>query len=96
MLNFIRPILFYPNAVRASEATAVRVEGSQEANGINFALIEPNNYAVSGTVMARRGTPVAGATVIIRNRESGAADSFLSVMDRTGGGHSTTVDEQGP
>ncbi|HWN07871.1 MAG TPA: carboxypeptidase-like regulatory domain-containing protein [Pyrinomonadaceae bacterium] len=61
-------VTYHPAAITVRDATAVRVESGHETTGVNVTLITRNEFSISGTVVRQHdGTPVAGATVVLRN-----------------------------
>jgi len=64
-------VTYHPAAIRVREATSVRVDPGRETSGVNITLVARNAYAVSGSVMRQQdGTAIAGATVLLVNKES--------------------------
>ena len=63
-------VTYHPAAIRMGDATSVRVDSGRETNGVNITLVERNTFSVSGTVMKQDGSPLAGATVLLRNKDA--------------------------
>lgn len=64
-------VTYHPAAIRVRDASAVRVDPGRETGGVNITLVTRKAYAVSGTVMHQQdGTAIAGATVLLVNKES--------------------------
>lgn len=62
---------YYPGAMNLRDATAVRVDSARETSGVNITLVERNAFSVSGNVVRQQdGTPLAGVTVLLRNKDS--------------------------
>lgn len=64
-------VTYHPAAISIRDAMTVRVDPGRESGGVNVTLVTRNSYAVSGTVVRQSdGTPIAGANVVLRNKES--------------------------
>lgn len=61
---------YHPADLRLTDALTVKVDPGRESSGINITLVERKTLSASGSlVRARDGSPVAGAIVILRNKE---------------------------
>lgn len=79
MLGEAQTVTYHPAAMNVRDAMAVRVESGHETTGVNVTLVPRSKFFVSGTVVRQQdGTPVAGATVILRNPNS-EAGGMISV-----------------
>ena len=66
-----RVVTYHPAATSANDATQIRVVPGQETSSVNITLVSRSTYEVSGTVLRQRdGTPIVGATVLLRNRNA--------------------------
>lgn len=64
-------VTYHPAAARVRDATSVRVDPGRETSGVNVTLVARNSFAVSGTVVRQQdGAAIAGATVLLANKES--------------------------
>jgi len=64
-------VTFHPAALRVADALPVKVDAGRESGGVNITLVDRKTLSVSGKlVMARDGSPVSGATVVLRNKDS--------------------------
>ena len=66
-----RVVTYHPAALSVRDAMAVRVESGRETPGVNVTLVSRSTSSVSGIVVKQQdGTPVADATVVLRNQDS--------------------------
>jgi Carboxypeptidase regulatory-like domain len=64
-------ITYHPAASVLSRAQTVHVDAGRETGGVNITLVARNAFKVSGTLLRQRdGTPIAGATVVLKNKEA--------------------------
>jgi hypothetical protein len=64
-------VTYHPAAISVRDALTVRVDPGRETAGVNVTLVNRNAFAVSGTIVRQSdGTPIAGANVVLRNKES--------------------------
>jgi protocatechuate 3,4-dioxygenase beta subunit len=54
---------YFPGTARIADAQRIKVAAGQEATGIDFSLVPGRTAILSGTVTARDGAPLAGASV---------------------------------
>ena len=87
-----RILTYHPAAVRIRDAMSVRVESGHETSGVNITLVERSTFAVAGTVVRQLdGTPMAGVTVILQNKEPETGGAWSVGM----GQRRTRTDSQG-
>lgn len=85
-------VTYHPAATTIQQAQAVRVNPGGEVGGVNITLVTRNAFGVSGTLMRQRdGTPLAGARVLLRNRESDMGGALVPGM----GQRTTFTDSEG-
>jgi hypothetical protein len=71
-------VTYHPSAISVRDAGVVRVVTGGEAGGVNITLVPRSTRSVSGIVMQQRdGTPLVGATVLLRNKESEMGGSLV-------------------
>jgi hypothetical protein len=64
-------VTYHPAASNVSDAAAVHVDAGRETGAVNITLVARSSFTVSGTVVRQRdGTPIGGATVLLRSQES--------------------------
>jgi len=64
-------VTFHPAAIRLSEALKVRVDSARESSGVDITLVERPTLRISGRlILGRDDSPISGATVILRPRDS--------------------------
>jgi Carboxypeptidase regulatory-like domain len=64
-------VTFHPAATRLGDALTVKVDPGRESAGVNITLVERKTLSVSGTLIrGRDGSPVAGAAVVLRNKNA--------------------------
>jgi protocatechuate 3,4-dioxygenase beta subunit len=68
---------YYPGAPDAASAQALSV-GSGQTVGADFTLLSSATYRVWGTVTSENGTPVAGATVLLRDDQTQGGNNSLA------------------
>jgi hypothetical protein len=74
-------VTYHPAAIHVRDAASVRVDPGGETNGVNITLVARNAYAVSGTVLRQQdGTAIAGATVLLANKESELGGALVPGM----------------
>jgi hypothetical protein len=71
---------YFPSTATPSEAQRVKVVAGQEAGGIDITLIAGRAAAISGTVTAMDGAPLAGASVSLAQEISGPFGSLMSMI----------------
>jgi hypothetical protein len=80
-------VTFHPAAIRLADALTVRVDSGRESGGVNITLIDRKSLSVSGKlVTGRDGSPIAGATVVLRGKDSEQTGPLVPGM-----GQRTTV-----
>jgi carboxypeptidase family protein len=85
-------VTYHPAAISIRDALTVRVDSGRETGGVNVTLVARNSFAVAGTVVRQvDGTPIAGANVILRNKESETDGALVMGM----GQRTTTTDADG-
>jgi hypothetical protein len=85
-------VTYHPAAISIREALTVRVDPGRETGGVNVTLVARNSFALSGTVVRQSdGTPIAGANVILRNKESEVEGALVMSMSQ----RTTTSDSDG-
>lgn len=82
-------VSYYQNETSLKQATAVKVEGGQEATEINITLIDRPLYTISGTVVARQTRMPVRAQVTLQSKSEAVTLPFMD------SGPSTGTDEQG-
>lgn len=74
-------VTYHPAAISVKNALAVRVGPGRETAGVNITLVARNSFAVSGTLVRQvDGTPISGANVVLRNKESEAEGPLVPGM----------------
>jgi hypothetical protein len=74
-------VTYHPAAINIQQAQVVRVDPGRETGGVNITLVARNSFGVSGTVLRQRdGTPLAGARVLLRNKESEMGGALVPGM----------------
>lgn len=64
-------VTFHPAALRLSEALPVHVDSGRESSGVDITLVERATLKISGKlILGRDDSPISGATVILRARDS--------------------------
>ncbi len=85
-------VTYHPAAINIQQAQVVRVDPGRESGGVNITLVTRNSFGVSGTVLRQRdGTPLAGARVLLRNKESEMGGALVPGM----GQRTTFTDSDG-
>ncbi len=84
-------VTYHPAAIRMGDATSVRVDSGRETNGVNITLVERNTFLVSGTVTKQDGSPLAGATVLLRNKDADLGGALAPGL----GQRTTNTDTEG-
>ena len=85
-------VTYHPAAINIQQAQVVRVDPGRETAGVNITLIARNSFGVSGTVLRQRdGTPLAGARVLLRNKETEMGGALVPGM----GQRTTFTDSNG-
>lgn len=85
-------VTYHPAAISIRDALNVRVDPGRETGGVNVTLVSRNSFALSGTVVRQGdGTPIAGANVILRNKEAEVEGALIMGM----GQRRTTTDSDG-
>ena len=80
-------VTFHPAAIRLADALTVRVDSGRESGGVNITLIDRKLLSVSGKlVTGRDGSPIGGATVVLRGKDSEQTGPLVPGM-----GQRTTV-----
>lgn len=74
-------VTYHPAAINIQQAQVVRVDPGRETTGVNITLVARNSFGVSGTVLRQRdGTPLAGARVLLRNKETEMGGALVPSM----------------
>ena len=85
-------VTFHPAAISIRDALTVHVDPGRETEGVDVTLVSRNAFALSGTLVRQvDGTPIAGANVILRNKESELEGALVMGM----GQRMTTTDSNG-
>lgn len=85
-------VTYHPAATSIRDALTVRVDSGRETAGVNVTLVSRNSFALSGTVVRQGdGTPIAGANVILRNKDSELEGALVMGMAQ----RRTTTDSEG-
>jgi hypothetical protein len=85
-------VTYHPAAINIQQAQVVRVDPGRETGGVNITLVARNSFGVSGTVLRQRdGTPLAGARVLLRNKETEMGGALVPGM----GQRTTFTDSDG-
>ena len=69
---------YFPNTAAVAEAQRLKVVAGQEAGGIDIALVPGRAAAISGTVTAVDGAPLAGASVSLGQEITGPNGASMS------------------
>jgi hypothetical protein len=73
-----RIVTYHPAATSVNDAATIRVTSGQEISAVNINLVSRNAYQVAGTVLRQRdGSPIAGATVLLRNKNAEASGPLM-------------------
>jgi hypothetical protein len=76
-----RIVTYHPAATSANDAVTIRVNPGQETSAVNITLVSRNAYQVAGTVLRQRdGSPIAGATVLLRNKNAEVSGPLMPGM----------------
>ncbi|HKP47264.1 MAG TPA: carboxypeptidase-like regulatory domain-containing protein [Pyrinomonadaceae bacterium] len=85
-------VTYHPAATNLREATTVHLDSGAQVSGINVTLVMRQSFAISGRVLRQQGgVPIAGATVLLRNKDSEFGASLAPGM----GQRTTKTDEEG-
>lgn len=85
-------VTYHPAATTIQQAQVVRVRPGDDVGGVNITLVARNSFAVSGTLLRQRdGTPMAGARVLLRNKDSEMGLALVPGM----GQRTTFTDSEG-
>ena len=85
-------VTYHPAATTIRDAQTVHVDSGSAVSGINITLVVRDSFAISGTVVQQRdGTALAGATVLLRNKESELGGSLVPGMSQ----RTTRTDAEG-
>lgn len=71
---------YFPGAANPADAQRVRVAAGQEAGAIDIALVAGRAAAISGTVTAADGSPLAGASISLVQEIMGPAGGTTSII----------------
>jgi protocatechuate 3,4-dioxygenase beta subunit len=71
---------YYPGTANPGEAQRIKVVAGQEAAAIDVVLVPGRAAAVSGTVIAADGTPLAGASVGLAQEIAGPGGASMSMI----------------
>jgi hypothetical protein len=64
-------VTFHPAAIRLSDALTVHIDSGRESGGVNITLVDRKSLNISGKlVTGSDGSPIAGATVVLRGKDS--------------------------
>ena len=75
-------LTYYPGTLDLRAARAVDVQSARTTSGMEFPLQSVPTYAVTGTVVDRKGDPVRGATVEIHGNWPVFADDSPRLNDQ--------------
>ncbi len=85
-------VTYHPAATSIRDATTVHVNSGAAVGGVNITLVARDSFVVSGVVVRQGdGTPLAGTTVLLRNKESESGGALVPGM----GQRSTRTDAEG-
>lgn len=85
-------VTFHPTAITAKDAASVHVDTGRETGGVNITFVDRQSFSVSGTVVqGRDGTPLIGATVLLRSKETELTGPLMPGM----GQRTTRTDAEG-
>lgn len=78
-------VTYHPAALRLNDALPVKVDSGRESSGVNVTLVARKNLSISGSVVrGSDGSPLVGATVVLRNKEADITGPLVpSMMQRT-------------
>ena len=76
-------VSYHPAATNLNDAMPVHVDSGTTVGGVNITLVARNSFSVSGIVVRQRdGTALAGATVLLRNKESDLGAALVPGMSQ--------------
>ena len=76
-------VTYHPAATNLNDAMTVHVDSGTALSGVDITLVARNSYSVSGIVVQQRdGTALAGATVLLRNKESDLGAALVPGMSQ--------------
>jgi hypothetical protein len=75
---------YFPGTPNPSEAQAVALGLSQDASGIDFAIVPMRTVSVSGTAFQADGAPVVGGLRLVSSQRSGLATSMNARINPDG------------
>ncbi|OLC83156.1 MAG: hypothetical protein AUH72_05065 [Acidobacteria bacterium 13_1_40CM_4_65_8] len=75
---------YFPGTPNPAEAQAVALGLSQDASGIDFAIVPMRTASVSGTAFQADGAPVVGGLRLVSSQRSGLAISMNARIDPDG------------
>ncbi|MGI8835475.1 MAG: carboxypeptidase regulatory-like domain-containing protein [Pyrinomonadaceae bacterium] len=76
-------VTYHPAATKLNDAMTVHVDSGSAVGGVNITLVARNSFSVSGILVRQRdGTALAGATVLLRNKESDLGGALVPGMSQ--------------
>ncbi len=85
-------VTYHPAATMIRDAQTVHVDPGGTIGGVNINLLTRESFVVSGSVIRQRdGTPLAGTTVLLRNKESQLGGFLIPAMSQ----RTTRTDQDG-
>jgi hypothetical protein len=83
---------YHPAATTLSDALTVHVDSGAAVGGVNITLVTRESFVVSGVLVRQAdGTALAGATVLLRNKESELSGALVPGMSQ----RTTRTDAEG-
>src|SRR6267143_1381969 len=85
-------VTYHPAATSLRDAMTVHVDSGAVVGGVNITLVARDSFVVSGVVVRQGdGTPLAGTSVLLRNKESESGGALVPGMNQ----RSTRTDAEG-
>ena len=78
-------VTYHPSALRIADALPVKIDSGRESTGVNVSLVRRKTLSISGSVVrGSDGSPLPGAVVVLRNKESDITGPLApGMMQRT-------------
>lgn len=71
-------VTYHPAATSLRDALTIHVDAGANLGGVNVTLVDRQSFSISGTVVRQRdGTALAGATVVLLNKEAEFSGSLI-------------------